>query len=91
MNDKSKEIQNVQFSGLILGFSSAALSYLGFSPDGHGGGPSNLDLAKQNIEIIKLLKEKTAGNLTEDEKHLTDEVPRDLMFKFSETTKKTQT
>ena len=74
----------VEFSGLILGFSSAALSYLGFGPDGRGGGPKSLLLAKQNIDIIRLLKEKSKGNLSDDETKLINEILKDLMFKFAE-------
>lgn len=78
---------SVDFSGLILGFCSAALSYMGHSQ----GGPhvaENLVLAKQNIDIIEVLKAKTKGNLTEDEKRLLDQVLTDLRLKYAETAKK---
>lgn len=70
---------DVDFSGLILGFCSAALSYMGFGPEKVN---RNLLLAKQNIEIIELLAKKTAGNLTPDEDKLTQEVLHDLRLKF---------
>ena len=75
---------SVDFSGLVLGFSSAALSYLGYGPDGKQGGPSNLSLAQQNINIIKLLEEKTKGNLTPPEQTLIRQVQSDLMHKYAD-------
>ena len=42
------------------------------------------DISKQNIDIIKLLIEKTKGNLNEDEKKLTDQVMLDLQNRFVE-------
>jgi hypothetical protein len=79
---------SIDFSSLVLGFSSAALSYFGFRDDGSQDfSRLNLELAKQNIDIIALLKEKTKGNLSEDEIQLTDEVLRDLRMKFVESMK----
>lgn len=74
----------VEFSGLIFGFSSAALSYMGLGEEGDGGPAPNRVLARQNIDIIRLLKEKTAGNLTEDENKLMEQILTDLMKKFVE-------
>ena len=75
----------VDFSHLILGFSSAALSYMGFQlAEGMPQGEKNLPLAQQNIEIISMLKAKTSGNLTDDEHKLIDEILADLQVKFAE-------
>ena len=71
----------VDFSGLILGFCSAALAYLGYGDEGLG---KNLILARQNIDIIEMLQQKTQGNLTLEEKTLIDEVVFDLKAKFVE-------
>ena len=77
----------VDFSGLILGFSSAALSYMGYSPKAGVAVEKNLELANQNIEIISLLKDKTKGNLTEQEEELIDQVLLDLKTRFVEASK----
>ena len=74
----------LDFSALILGFSSAALHYLG---EGEGQSPVNLVLARQNIEIIRLLKDKTRGNLTPDELALLEKVTVDLQLKYIEASK----
>lgn len=76
----------VEFSELVLGLSSAALHYLG---EGTGNVPpaqkseANLALARQNIEIIRMLKGKTAGNLSSEEVRLLDGVLTDLMTKYA--------
>lgn len=73
----------VDFSGLILGLSSAALYYLGEAPiDGKVVPTKNIPLARQNIEIIRMLKAKTKGNLTGDEQSLLDQLLADLEIKF---------
>lgn len=83
-----QEQKIVDFSGLILGFSSAALSYLGYGVDGKPGGPINPLLAKQNIDIISLLVEKTQGNLTPEETTLVKQVMTDIMNKYAACCKK---
>lgn len=78
-----KDQNQVDFSGLILGFSSAALYYMGEQAvEGRSIGEQNLPLARQNIEIILLLKEKTRGNLTEEERQLLDTVVHDLQVRY---------
>ena len=73
----------VEFNGLILGFSSAALYYLGEVPlDGQQIGNPNLPLAKQNIEILALLQSKTQGNLSPEEAKLLKDILADLKIKF---------
>lgn len=91
-DDQGSQGQNaaasVDFSGLILGFSSAALYYLGEAPLGGQTAPDkNLPLARQNIDIIEMLQEKTKGNLTDEESKLVDQVLGDLRVKFTEASK----
>ena len=71
----------VDFSGLILGFCSAALSYMGYGPEQVS---RNLNLARQNIEIIELLIKKTEGNRSPEEDELCQEALRDLRQRFVE-------
>ncbi len=81
--------KEVEFSELVLGFSSAALHYLGEGTGGMVAGgekkseskTTNLALARQNIEIIRMLKTKTAGNLSVEESKLIEGVLTDLMMK----------
>lgn len=78
---------SVGFSELILGFSSAALYYLGQDIEGQGkAGKVNVDLARQNIDIILMLKEKTNGNLSAEEEALVQQILLDLQVKVIEAT-----
>ena len=79
----SDDKHSVDFSGLMLGFSSAALSYMGIEE----GSTKNLELAKQNIDVMCMLLEKTRGNLTADEDKLVNELLLDLKNKFVEYSK----
>ncbi len=83
-NDNDLGHHTVDFTGLILGFSSAALYYLGEAPIGdQPAGEKNLPLAKQNIDIIDLLRTKSKGNLEPQETKLLDQILTDLKLKYA--------
>jgi len=82
------QAQPVDFAGLILGFSSAALYYMGEGAIDGKPGQKNLPLAKQNIDIIDLLKDKTKGNLSADERDLIEQLTADLHLKFVDVAKR---
>lgn len=78
----------VDFSALILGFSSAALYYMGEGTvEGRGPGQKNLPLARQNIDIVLMLRDKTKGNLTPDEDRLLKQLLADLQLKLVDASK----
>lgn len=79
--DPKTQAGEVDFSGLVLGFCSAALSYMGLGPEKLG---KNLTLAKQNIDILEILAEKTSGNLSAEEQKLLQDVLRDIKLRFVE-------
>lgn len=82
--EETNQDLSVNFSELILGFASAALYYTGDSAiEGKGQGEKNLQLAKHNIDIVRLLHGKTAGNLNEEEKSLIEELLADLAHKYT--------
>jgi hypothetical protein len=60
-----------------------ALIALGELP-GHDGQPGEVDLpqAKYTIDLLQVLRDKTAGNRDEDEDHLLDRLLYDLRMKF---------
>lgn len=74
----------VDFRGLVLGFSGAALHYMGESPAVGEKPALNMPLAHQNIEILALLAEKTKGNLSDEEERLLQQVLLDLRMRFIE-------
>jgi hypothetical protein len=73
----------LNFSTFILSLTTSALVCLGELPDPITKEKTlNLPLAQQTISIIEVLKEKTAGNLSEDEDNLIGTVLYDLRMKY---------
>jgi Domain of unknown function (DUF1844) len=73
----------LNFSTFILSLTTSALVCLGELPDPISTEKIiNLPLAQQTISIIEILKEKTTGNLTEDEENLIGTVLYDLRMKY---------
>jgi hypothetical protein len=73
----------LNFSTFILSLTTSALVCLGELPDPISKEKTtNLPLAQQTISIIEILKEKTTGNLTEDEENLLGTVLYDLRMKY---------
>ena len=73
----------VDFSGLILSLAHATMMHLGQIPDPMGR-PSqpDLELARHTIDTIAMLKEKTQGNLGEEEQKLIDTALTELQMAF---------
>jgi len=73
----------LNFSMFILSSTTSALVCLGELPDPITKEKViNLSLAQQTISIIEILKEKTTGNLSEDEENLIGTVLYDLRMKY---------
>ena len=78
----------IDFATLIMSFASASMISLGMVPDpAMGTTQKNLVIAQQNIDIITLLKEKTRGNLTQEEDRLVDQVLYELRMYYIEALK----
>ena len=70
-----EELPPLDFSTLILSLSSSVLMNLGIIENPvTRKKEKDLAAAKQTIDLIALLKDKTRGNLTEEEKKLLDDV-----------------
>lgn len=79
----------IDFATFILSLSHGALVHLGDAPDPSGGGAQAEPLlAKQTIDLLAVLQEKTAGNLTGEEERLLDQVLYDLRMRYVEVTGK---
>jgi len=73
----------INFSTFILSLNSSALVHLGIQTDPTTGSTSeNFPLAKQTIDILAMLDEKTKGNLDEDEKRLLTHVLYELRMLY---------
>ena len=86
--EKKKEttfapLPEINFSSFLLSISSSALLHLGEIADPQSGEKKkDLALAKQSVDIIALLKEKTKGNITEEEGKLLEHLLYDLRMRF---------
>jgi len=76
-------LPEVNFSSFLLSLSSSSLLHLGEIADPQSGEKKkDLALAKQSIDIISLLKDKTKGNLTQEEENLLHHLLYDLRMRF---------
>ena len=79
----SYPLPQINFSTFILSLNSSALVLLGAVDDPATGGKArNLPLAKQTIDIIGMLEEKTRGNLSNDEDKLLKNILHDLRIMY---------
>ncbi len=76
-------LPEINLATFILSLSGSAMFHIGEIPNPETGKTEkNLPLAKQSIDIIEMLKEKTKGNLDSDEEKLLDNVLYDLRMKY---------
>jgi hypothetical protein len=81
----ANESDTLSFSAFILGLASTALVHLGATPHPESNTlVIDLVLARQSIDVLTLLREKTRGNLTPDEEQLFSSVLTDLRMRFVE-------
>ncbi|MBW1681088.1 MAG: DUF1844 domain-containing protein [Deltaproteobacteria bacterium] len=76
-------LPEVNFTSLIFSLSSSALFHLGEVADPQTGEKKqDLPLAKHAIDTIAMLREKTEGNLTDEEKKFIENVLADLRWRY---------
>jgi hypothetical protein len=79
----------VEFRALVLMFGNAALIHLGAAPDPVSGETKeDLAQARQVIDLLDLLKVKTAGNLTLGESSMLNGLLFDLRMRYLEAGKR---
>lgn len=75
--------EKLNFSSFVLGMYTQTLIFLGDIPHPETNQVStNIEAAKQNIDILNILEEKTKGNLNPEENHLMTEVLDMLRLQF---------
>jgi hypothetical protein len=81
-------LPRVDFTTFILSLSHSALMHLGEAPSPETGTiEENLALARQTIDLVGMLEEKTRGNLSGDEERLIAQILFDLRMRFVERSK----
>jgi hypothetical protein len=83
----TQEIPPIDFNTFMLSLSTSCLVHLGVidAPDEHDH--KNLPLAKQTIDLLSLLEEKTHGNLSGEEERLLSQILYDLRMRYIAATK----
>ena len=73
----------ISFSTFVLGLASTTLIHLGEAKDPDTGQRTvSLDLARQSLDLLELLEQKTRGNLSGEEQQLFASLLTDLRLKF---------
>jgi len=80
-------LPEINFANFLLSISTSALIQLGEIADSTTKQPvKHLPLAKQTIDLIGMLKEKTKGNLASEEEKLIDYLLYDLRMRYVKAT-----
>ena len=82
--ESTQELPTLDFSTFVLSLIGTAYVHLGDAPNPEGHPERNLSLARQDIDLLGLLQEKTKGNLTGDEERLLESALYDLRMRFVE-------
>jgi len=73
------DLPPIDFSTFIVSLRTSAMMHLGSGPERAG---VELLLARQEIDLLGILEEKTRGNLTGDEERLLSQILFDLRTRY---------
>lgn len=77
------EKMEASFSVLTMSIASSACMSMGLAPDPQNGQlDKDKNMARFNIDLLLMLKDKTKNNLTDEEKKFLDQMISDLQMKF---------
>jgi Domain of unknown function (DUF1844) len=79
----SEALPEIDFGTFVMSLASSVLVHLGeiSHPESEKSEP-NLPLAKQTIDMLGMLQEKTRGNLSNEEQQLLTNLLYDLRMKY---------
>lgn len=86
--EQPPELPGIDFTTFVVSLSHSALVHLGDAPQPDGSIERHLPLARQTIDILAILQEKTKGNLSGAEERLLNQVLYDLRMRFVEVSSK---
>ena len=86
---KGESMPEVDFATFMLSLATSALVHLGEQPgpDNEPAAELNLPMARQTIDMMAMLRDKTKGNLSADESRLVDSLLYDLRMRYVEKAK----
>ncbi|MFP4169086.1 MAG: DUF1844 domain-containing protein [Desulfonatronovibrionaceae bacterium] len=80
---EATSMPRLDFSTFVMSLSSSAMMHLGEIPEPETGSKTeNMSMARQTIDLLGMLEEKTNGNLTQDESRLLKDVLFELRMKY---------
>jgi hypothetical protein len=83
------EEPEVDFGMFVMSLASSVLVHLGeIAHPEAGARETNLPLAKQTIDILGMLRDKTRGNLSQEEAQLIENLLYDLRMKYVDAKKR---
>ena len=81
----------IDFTDFVMSIASAGFVGLGLAPNpGTEKTEINLELARHNIDLLDLMKEKTKGNLSAEESRLLEQMLYEMRMRFVEARAKVQ-
>jgi len=81
--EEGAQLPKIDFSTFVISLNSSALVQLGVLDDPTTGKKSkNLILAKQTIDVLGMMEEKTQGNLNADEANMLKSILYDLRILY---------
>jgi hypothetical protein len=82
-------MSSIDFPTFVLSVASAAMMGMGLAPRPESGKTElDLEMARQNIDLLEMIQKKTLKNLTPDEDKLMERVLYEVRTKFLEVSKK---
>jgi len=86
--DDAGKLPPVNFTTFLLSLHTSGMINLGMIPDPSTSSSSvNLEAARQNIDLLDMLKEKTRGNLSSEEKNLLENILYELRMAYVKTSR----
>lgn len=77
------QFPEINFPTFVASLNASALLHLGAIEDPSSGKKNkNLPMAKQTIDILNMLQEKTSGNLTQEEENMLKNILYDLRIMY---------
>ena len=77
------QLPEINFQTFVFSLNASALVQLGLMEDpATGKKEKNLPLAKQTIDMLSMLEEKTVGNLSKEEEEMLKHVLYDLRIRY---------
>ncbi len=82
-------MSSIDFPTFILSVASAAMMGLGLAPRPDSGKTEvDLEMARQNIDLLEMIQAKTRNNLNSEEEKLVERVLFEVRSKFVEVSNK---